>query len=101
MFKIVQKIGNSIHEPSSEVLAALEESKKKLLLFMGHVHRAHLQDKRIQEIMRKLCNMDAGRGAVLFLDYKMKQLPIRFRETTTEFWYVMAWNWRVLCHRRK
>ena len=103
VLSLFRHIQEEIGPCNDQVLEALKEGKKKVELFMGHKHRAYLQEKRISEIMCGLSQFEAGTAAVVFIDYKMKLNPIRHRESTFN-WYGqkgMSWHGGAVFYREE
>lgn len=74
-----------------KIIAAAAATKFEM--FMGHKIRARLQDQRINEIFECVKNGETGERIFVFLDFKMKVEPERFRETKLQFYGKSGMNW--------
>lgn len=93
VFAVLNDVEKCIADNSEEVEHVLRDCADKVLLYMGHIHRSVAQSKRIGEIMTKVKEMECGEGCVAFLDYKMKLEPIRYRESTAQFFGKRGMSW--------
>lgn len=91
---VVNYIADHIENLNNNIIEALDESKNKIFLLMGHKMRARVQDARVEATMMEMKKEEPGTSAVVYIDYKMKLEPVRHRETTNQFYGKkgMSWN---------
>jgi hypothetical protein len=75
------KLKSAIPPPHHTVV---DDAEHKLRLCMAHALRVHVQQKRIEVVTRSVFE-EEGNGYII-IDYKMKILPFRFREGTTQYY---------------
>lgn len=73
--KIVKDIGDIVVTNNPSVRVALEKAELKFKLYMGHVIRGKVQRDRIGDVMRSMKDSGRDKRCVIYLDYKMKQIP--------------------------
>ena len=72
-FAVIDKVGElAATSENSGVSSAIAESKKKVFLFLGHLHRKKNQQRAIQEMFDELVEEKLHNRIVVLIDYKMK-----------------------------
>lgn len=98
--RIVKDIRNIIVSSNPSVSVALDEAEMPFRLYLGHIMRAKVQQDRIADVMETMKREGKGRQCVIYLDYKMKQLPKKTAGTALRLvrktGHVLALDSRVL-----
>lgn len=91
--KIVKDIRDVVVTNNPSVGIALGEAELKFKLYMGHVMRAKVQQDRIADVMRAIKDSGRGTRCVIYLDFKLKQLPKKLREPSQDWFGKRGMCW--------
>ena len=76
----------------------LDDAANKFKLYMGHMKRATVQKRRIDELFNYVNNQVVETSVCIVMDYKMKLEPMCFSESSLQ-WFGrrgISWNGSVV-----
>lgn len=91
--KIVKDIASKVVTDNPSVSTALNEASHKFKLYMGHCIRAKVQQDRITEVMESMKRDGEGKRCVMYIDFKMKQVPKKLREPSQDWFRKRGMSW--------
>lgn len=86
VFKFVDELEAAVIGVDDQAGNVLKLAKRKFEMYMGHKVRAKVQIERIVEMFQWEKDGEARKRIVVFMDYKMKVVPERLRETQLQFY---------------
>lgn len=86
VFKYLKDVKKSIIDLSVNIQKIWDESATKFQLFMWHIVSKKFQEDSISELFEWLRAGRPNRGVIVYIDYKMKVEPQRFRESTIQYY---------------
>lgn len=75
------------------VKVALDEAAHKFRLYMRHCMRAKVQQDRITSVMEDMKKTGKGKRCVMYVDFKMKQVPKKLREPSQDWFGKRGMTW--------
>ena len=79
----------------------IDDGREKFTMYLGHSHRSKGQRDRIRQITDDLRSAPPGKRLHIVGDFKMKILPMQYRESTIQFYgkrYEMHVAPSLFCH---
>lgn len=88
----MQGVRAAVSDPYPSFLECVHDAKDRIQLYMGHLHRAVKQQRRIGDVMDGICGGEESKFVLVTNDYKMKFDPIRYRETIKVRNFMPSWT---------
>lgn len=85
-FKFLKEVRTAIVDVTPQIDKILTDSSKKYELFMGHIVRKKVQDEQIDGRFEWIRRGGVNERVVVYIDFKMKVEPQRFRESTLQYY---------------
>lgn len=93
--RIVKDIRNVVINGNPSIRAAINDAHEKFELYMGHCMRSKVQQDRIDAVVKSLKTEGRGKLCVLYIDFKIKQLPKKLREPSQDKFGKRGMPWHV------
>lgn len=91
-FQMLENI-RTVAKGNSGVADVIEGASGRIKLFMSHIHCAVVQEGSIGEYIDEVRSNEPACSDVIILDFEMKFEPVRYRETSVEFYDNRCMRW--------